>query len=378
MLFEGGCPKTDMLKKVAVTTLSNTKNNLTTISDDTKKRLSKLVWRQQSIRALSAKGFNKVGHEFKNCGCSFFVDTCKKDISHSPKAVAINCGLRVCPECEARESDRKLKRYLPALQSLLHPNPDYPSHFLFKVTLTTPYLLNDLTSTSFKEKQRFVSEFFETFFYEYFLERGKLSKSEIRRQRCDLKKHGIGGICSAEFGERGHKLHWHLLVYAPFMPHDDVLRVWRAVTGGECKFARLNGIYAREGVELKDGGDIIGAVQEIVKYSTKFAELSPVDVPTLYAVLKGNRRFKSFGVLYNNENLANEELDHTCEECHSEREKLTVGRYVTLCQNLNIPISDEVADEVERGVALYFSREPEISSGKPIRKARDALESAST
>lgn len=355
-----------------------TVTSVTPIPDDTKKMVSKLVWRQQSIRALYAKGFNRVAHEFRNCGCSFFVDTCTKDLNHSPKAVAIHCGLPVCPDCAARESNRKLKRYLPALQSLLTTNPDYPSHFLFKITLTTPYLLYDLNSESLKEKQRFVVDFFQQYFYEYFSERKKLSKSEIRRQRCDLRKHGIGGICAAEFGEIGKKLHWHVLVYAPFMPQDDVLRVWRAVTGGECKFARLNGIYARESVELKDGGDIIGAVQEIVKYATKFTELSPVDVPVLHAVLKGNRRFKSFGILYNNENLDDEETEHVCEECHAERKTLTVGQYVTLCQNLKVPPSDEVADEIERGVALYFSRETEISSGNSrhmLKKARDALES---
>jgi len=354
---------------------------LTSVSDDTKKQQSRLQWRRSVIRRLQEKGFAPVAENFRNCGCSFFIDTCSANPSHSPKSVPVHCGNRFCEDCERRESYRKLNRYLPALNELLQPNPTYPDHFLFKLTLTTPYLLTSLTAETFKQKQSLVNEFFKVYFYQYFEKRGELSKAEIRRQRCDLKKHGIGGLIAAEFGEKGKKLHWHLLVYAPYMPHETILTLWRAVTGGECKFARVNGIYARENIELKEGGDIIGAIQEVLKYSTKFSAMSPYLVPKLHAVLKGNRRFRTFGVLYATPVPDSEELDHSCEECHAERQNISVGTYIHRCELANVPVSDEVAETVENGVFVYFSREPEISSGKPdkqSKKARDALESSVT
>lgn len=350
----------------------------TTISDDTKKEQSKLHWRISSIRHLQQKGFAPVGENLKNCGCSYFIDVCHADVSHSPKAVPINCGLRICPDCEARESYRKLARYLPALQALLTPNPDLPDFRLRKLVLTTPYSLNSLTSESFKEKQRLVNDFLSVYFFWYFHERGELSNKEIRSGRCNLKQHGIGGLRAAEFGEKGKKLHWHILIYSPFMWHEDIVAAWKDVTGDECQVASISGIKARQSYDIDNGGDLIGAVQEIVKYATKFTELKPSDVPKLYAVLKKNRRFQSFGVLYDIELPDDEEIAHVCEECNAERERLSVGQYVSRCVNTDTPISDEVANAVESGISIYLSREPEISSGKPdkqSKKARDALES---
>lgn len=352
------------------------KKRNTTQVDYSKQQHARLVFKRESIRALLADGLGVVGDRLHNCGCSFFVRVCKAHPDHKPKALAKHCGLPICEECAARESHRKLSRYLPILQGLLTPNPDYPDYFLFKLVLTSPFYLHDLTSLSFKEKQKLVRKFLNAYFYEYFEKKGKLSKSEIRRGRCDLKKHGIGGIKSGEFGERGKYLHWHLLMYAPYMPKQDVWRVWHAVTDGECINVDIAGIKARDGGKLKDGGDIIGAVQEIVKYATKFSELPAADVPQLYRVLKGNRRFESFGILHNAFTDTEEKVCQ-CPECQSELENLTVGQYVSRCINMNIPVDDTVADEVERGLALYLSREQEISVGKSLafrHKARDSIE----
>lgn len=360
--------------------LQNTESILLS-TDDTKKQLRRLAWRQDVIRILHKKGFVNQSDDLRNCGCSCFVRICKNDLSHEPEAIPVHCGLRICPECEARESYRKLARYLPALQALLQPNPDLPDYRLRKLVLTTPYGLNSLTSESFKQKQRLVNDFLNVYFFWYFHEKGELSSKEIRSGRCNLKQHGIGGLRSSEFGERGKKLHWHILIYSPFMPHDDIVAVWKDVTGDECQVASISGVKARTDDIVEDGGDLIGAVQEIVKYATKFTSLKPSDVPQLYRVLKGNRRFQSFGVLYDIDLPEEDVLEHVCAECGGVKETVSVGQYVTRCQNHNVPPSDSVADEVERGIALYLSREPEISSGKSsnsLPKPRDSIESVMT
>jgi len=351
---------------------------LTSTTDDTKKQQSRLQWRRQVIRALQSKGFAPIGEDMRNCGCSFRVEICHGDINHLPKAIPIHCGLRICPECEARESYRKLARYLPALQALLTPSDEHPDYRLRKLVLTTPYGLTSLDATTFKQKQKLVNDFLNRYFFDYFLVRGELSKREIIRGRCDLKKHGIGGLRAAEFGEHGKKLHWHILIYSPYMPHDAIVAAWREVTGDECQVASVSGLYASKTGELEDSGDLLGAIKEIVKYATKFMELRPRDVPHLYTVLKGNRRFQSFGILYGIELPDEEELANVCKECGAEHELLSVGQYVTRCENHNSPVSDEIATAVELGIAIYLTREPEISSGKSERfshKGRDALES---
>lgn len=343
-----------------------------------KKQQARLAFKRESIRALYRANLGHVAYHLRLCASVFQVEICHNDPNHAPKAFPMRCGLSICEECAQRESYRKLSSYLPALQELLTPDPNFPDHFLFKLTLTTPFALHDLTSKTFRDKQKLVRKFLNAYFYEYFEKKGKLSKSEIRRGRCDLKKHGIGGLRSAEFGERGKRLHWHMLMYAPYMPKQDVWRVWSEVTEGQCLNVDLAAIKARDGGKLRDGGDIIGAVQEIVKYATKFSELPASDVPQLYKVLKGNRRFESYGVLYNQAFNDSEETERVCEECKGQLETLRVGQYVTRCINLNIPIDDSVADTVENGIALYLSRDYEITSGKSPtfrRKARDSIES---
>lgn len=349
-------------------------------NDNTKNILKRLVWRQQSIRALSVKGFNRVSQDLLNCGCNIRVRVCKKDAAHMPAtAFALHCGLPFCEECAKRESARKYHCYIPALEALLERNPQYPDHFLFKVNLTTPHHLSELDNKTFKEMQRLVNNFLSVYFFYYFYEKGELSKAEIRSSRCNLKAHGIGAIANCEFGERGRKLHWHLMMYAPFMVKDDIAAVWKDVTGGICQVVDVSGIYVK-GNDKEDGGGILGALKEVVKYSTKILSLSPSEVPHLYGVLKGNRRFRAFGILYNHPLLDNEEKKHTCEQCQSEFDLITPGTYVRLCESRNIPVSDDVANAVELGIALYLTREPEISSGnsdKKPKRARDALESDS-
>lgn len=350
--------------------------SITLTNDDTKKQLKSLQWRRDVVRNLNAKGCGDVGYKLRNCGCSFRVDVCENDPSHEPKPVPIHCGLRICPDCAARESHRLLMRYLPALNKLLEPNAEHPDYRLRKLVFTTPFSLSDLSSSTFKSKQKLVKDFLNKFFYDYFLPLGALSSSEKRRQRCDLASHGIGGIQAAEFGEKGKKLHWHVLIYSPYMEHADMVRVWEEVSFGECTNVKVYGMYTKDGEPLNDGGDLLGAIKEVVKYSTKFTAIRPRDIPQLHKVLKGNRRFRSFGVLYNAIPASEDEIDYCCEECHAAREMITVGDYLHRCEVRNIPISDIVTNAVDDGILLYLSRDIEISSGKSEtspHKPRDSI-----
>ena len=347
-------------------------------TDNTKDQLKRLVWRKQSVRSLNVSNLPRVANHLLNCGCVIRVRVCKRDATHMPaKAFPLHCGLPFCEDCANREASRKYHCYLPVFESLLDRNPKFPDNFLFKIVLTTPHNLIDLDNSSFAVKQLWINVFLSVYFSWYFHERGELSKAEIRSGRCNLKQHGIGALSNCEFGERGRKLHWHLMMYAPFMWKEDISAVWKDVTGGTCKIVDVSGIYVK-GNDKEDGGGILGALREAVKYSTKILTLSPDEVPHLYSVLKGNRRFRAFGIFYNHELLDNKEKKHTCEQCQSEFDLISPGTYVRLCESRNIPVSDEVAAVVEIGIALFLTREHEISSGKSSaspHKPRDSIDS---
>jgi len=345
--------------------------------DSWRKEKILLQWRQDSIRHLYAQGFEDVGFSLRNCGCSFMVDYCPTDITHTPKPVALHCGLRICPDCAQRESYRLLLAYLPKLTELLGENPDYPKYSLKHLVITTPFALRKLTSASFKQMQKLVKIFLETFFFEEFKKLGKLSPDEIRRGRCDLKKHGIGGIQAAEFGERGTKLHWHLLIYAPFMPVKRIWQVWSDVTGGACTNAKIYPLKPSSDQLQYAGGDLLAALKEVAKYSTKFTAIKPRDIPHLHRVLKGNRRFRAFGILYNCQEKATKPT-HACDTCSAQRDLITVGTWLNICENLSVPPDNVITAAVDSGIEKYLSRySSEISSGKsdkPTHKARDSID----
>lgn len=353
---------------------------MSNINHDNKKTNVLLQWRRDSIRHLHAKGFADVGEDLRNCGCSFMVDICTTDINHAPKPIPLHCGLRICPDCSQRESYRLLLAYLPKLTELLATNPDYPDYSLKHLVITTPYHLTKLTASSFKMKQRSVVDFLNVLFFQHFKDLGLISAGEMRRGRCDLRKHMIGGIQAAEFGERGLKLHWHLLIYCPFIPIKRVWSVWREVTGGACTNAKIYALKPSSDELQYAGGDLLAALKEVAKYSTKFTTIKACDVPHLHSVLKGNRRIRAFGILYNTQ-VKDEKKENLCEECGTKRDHTTVSEWLRICENLSIAPLDEIVQAVESGIEIYLSRySSEISSGKPDKsphKARDSIDSES-
>lgn len=361
-----------MVTKVADTT---SKKNMEQIThNNIKKERARRVWQKDVLWHLRDQGLFDVAEDLQNCGSSFFVKVCHANPSHAPKAIPKLCKLRIHESCEHRESYRKSLRYLPTLRELLKPNPEHPEYFLLKLVLTTPYSLSSLTSESLKQKQQFVNDCFSVMFFWYFHERGELSKQEIKSGRCNLKQHGLGWLCAAEFGERGKKLHWHCLLYAPFISHMDWCAVWKDVTDGECQNTSVMSIYAGKDGVIGDAQGLEGALDEVVKYATKFTSLPAQDVPHLFKVLKGNRRFRTGGIFNGIKLPDKEECDCKCKECGAELELLSTGGYVTRCINMKVAIDDSVTEIIESGFLSYLSSELEISSGSsPLfhRKARD-------
>lgn len=322
------------------------------------------LWRNAVSSALRTSGMEKDALSFDLCEKDFQVDVCTQHPDHAPRIVPFTCKLRYCPWCEKRESARKLRRYyLPILGML---DQQLYGYELRKVVLTTPFDLYHMTSAQYAARWDDLKRFLELFFYRQLLTLGKLSKSEIRRGRADLKKHGIGVLAAAEFGERGKKLHFHLLMYCNWIDQKNLTETWKEATNYLCQVTHVSGC---------DKSDLVGAVQEIVKYITKFSSLPARLVPRLAAVLKGNRRVRSYGLLNCIEASEEEEHERTCETCFANRRLVPLASYIMRCEAALVPLDDAIID---RGEARWRNFSSDIGnksgeSGQQQHKARDSL-----
>jgi hypothetical protein len=172
-------------------------------------------WRERVTTELYRSGMNDAALDFSLCGKDFQVEVCHSHPDHEPRIIPFSCKKRFCPDCERRESYRKVKKYLLPIQQMTDQN--LSGYRLRKLVLTTPYALNRLTAERYGEVWDNLKKFLEVWFYREFEEKGMLSPSEQRRQRVNLRGHGVGILASAEFGERGRKINFHLLLYSPYM-----------------------------------------------------------------------------------------------------------------------------------------------------------------
>lgn len=309
----------------------------------------KRAWRVAAADALEAAGFVKEADDFRQCGREFYVDVCTAHVEHEPRVVPKTCHLRVCPDCEHREQARKLARYVPAMHDLV--NQDIPGYSLKHLTLTTPFsVLDPDAPEKFDLAWKWVERAQDLMFFKALDAKGKLSKGEKRRQRPNLKAHGIGSLITAEFGENGLKLHFHVVFYGPYLDWEKVvIPVWKQVTGGQAEVARI------ERVDDPEAG-----IREVTKYATKFTVLDPELVPALAKVLKGKRRFRTYGVM---NGLPKQEKEPLLCDCGARRRLVVPLDYLARCEDQGIAPDDEIIALYE--ASLVFSSDLEISRGKP-------------
>jgi len=184
--------------------------------------------------------------------------------------------------------------------------------------------------------------------------KGMLSKTERRRQRVDLKAHDIGAIVAAEYGHEGHKLHFHILIYAPYMGQKEIIQpVWYETTKGRAKVAWIKAVH-----------DANKGVRELTKYVTKFDAIDPTLIPALAEILHGRRRFRAYGV-WNGLEEIEKEIQTTCKVCGHPLSQVKPETYFEQCEKQGIEPEREIVRDWER--FLDFCSDMEISPGKKDR-----------
>lgn len=272
-----------------------------------------LTWRAEVVAALLAAGYTKESELFANCsdpGKIFTVDysanlppgsigvfVCENDPHHHAKAIAPTCKLRICPDCAHAHTARLMNRYVPELLDLEMSSET--DHTCKHVVLTTPISLDD---SDLREKiialMKAVPRCFD-------LVAGKHWRKDS------------GLLVALEFGEEGRRLHFHCIWFGKFINAGCLSTAWRIVTGGLARVVHIEQLD-RSG---DDGRTLEAAVAEVCKYATKLAHknadgswrwMPAADVVKLFAALKGLRRVRSYGLLYN---LEEKPRPHLCPVC---------------------------------------------------------------
>jgi len=274
-------------------------------------------WREEVADRLNDASRWSESVNFRECGQlwgNFQVTACESDPSHDVRALPFTCHLRYCPDCEHRHQAEMVTKYTPILKAISEQD-DRAGWSLKKIELTTPYSLEadnadelyQLAWESFEKWQQLVMQH---------LLRHELTPAERRRGEVKYKAHGYGSLVAAEFGERGHKLHFHLLAFMPYLDKHKSSELWLQANGGIAEVTWIKRV---------DYHDVEDDVQEVLKYVTKFQGLPPDLVVKLADVLDGSRRVRTYGTVRGAK--APEREEHVCSICSSKRTIMRVSAY---------------------------------------------------
>ena len=236
---------------------------------------------------------------------------CSENPHHDPIQFVPTCDCRFCPDCAARQTARLASRYVPVAKDLMKVNKRYN---LRHIVLTTPFSLGllplDVLIEVFKRLWTAI---------------GKLWKLLEKNNPKHITK---GTIVAAEFGENGHKLHFHIIHYGTYIDWSAIRDGWMELTDGECYVVHVGAISGDDEKELEHN------LIEAVKYSVKFWKrdkkgdvsfVPPELMPKLAMLLKGMRRVRTSGVFYNIPEPEKEPF--CCSQCDAEMLRLGVEHY---------------------------------------------------
>lgn len=320
---------------MAGTTLP-TKNTARQKEYPTQVNLSIRQWRNDVYEALELAGLEKIADRWLSCAENHFtrikpssdaklppnaesVWACSGNHKHDLEVYSQTCDLRICPDCASLHSARLVARYLPKCLELLH---SHTGSFRFRhIVFTLPYALTD---PDIKEK--------------YLAGFNQVDTVMIRAMKDDHWRQKQGYISSAEFGESGLKLHYHVVHYGKYLPQADLSLFWSEATEGAACVVYVTGFpFAGKTVEK--------SLEEVLKYATKFHKKDPVTgeviylppdcMPILAKVLEKTRRVRSTGCFYNLPEP--DRANHSCDTCGAEMVAIPRDYFVIFCNTGMFP-----------------------------------------
>lgn len=218
---------------------------------------------------------------YENCGnryCVYQCDTCR--LNYRTPA---SCNSRICEKCGSRMRRSVEKRFIDLVRPLTSKKMKTYSIKFLTLTFDTKRWAGRYPSQSdFKRCQREVKELVVRYFHKY-----KAKKSKNGGYYLTTKFRGAGAIGVPELGQ-GTNIHFHLLVYAPYIPQKTLSDAWFEITGDSMV------------VDIKQVHNPKKAVSYILKYITKPPQTKTYeDIANWAWLIKGSRRLKTYGIFYN-------------------------------------------------------------------------------
>lgn len=251
------------------------------------------AWRNLVAKLLAEQGELTASNDFLWCESNFLgVEVCTDDLLHS-KAIPKTCHLRYCPHCARRAAARLVHVYTPQVVEITRSS-QVKEYRLRSIVLTMNVSLyaEDIRA-QVAAAHKNVAALFDHFCG------GKFSPSNRSRWSEPASKYhtGEGYIYSLEFGENGHKLHFHILYFGRWISKYKLSEVWEKQTGNF--ITHIKHVFESE-----------AAVAESLKYIAKVSKSFPDPetgeiierlpdprfIARLCYVLKNTRRIISRGV----------------------------------------------------------------------------------
>lgn len=296
---------------------------------------------------------------------NFDVLVCDGDVTHEARALPYTCKLRICPDCERRRSAELVSQYTPILKDLAEKD-ERAGWSLKKITFGTRFSLEAENAQSEYAEGWACAEKFLQALMQWHLQR-EMTPDEIRRGRVDYSPHGVGFVISAEYGEEGRHLHFHLTGYLPWIDKRKSSDFLREATGGDAYVTYVQGIKYHE---------VEDAVREQIKYITKFQDLPAALAVKLLKVLDGKKRFRTYGLVRDAEKP--EPDVHVCNICGNPVRIVYVRRYFERCIDRNVqPAPDILAAAADFYLDLKRGNKVGEASDKKARDDPDDLPTAS-
>lgn len=321
------------------------------------------AWRADVAESLYDAGLEKVAERWLSCsdnpktkvrpvaGAALpknaeKVYVCADDHHHDAEIYAQTCDLRICPDCARRQAARLVHHYLPTFLDLAHRH--HKTYRFRHIVFTSPYALTDPDI-----RQKLLCGFKQV----------DKVMSGLMAEKCPKWKAEQGYLVGAEFGESGHKLHYHVIHYGQYLNQADLSRRWQAATSGAAFVVFVRGFpYA--------GHTIEETLREVLKYCVKFYNQDEITgsitaipaelMPILCRTLDKTRRIRTAGLFYNIPQP--ERAAHSCSTCGGDMVSIPLDYYVIWCNTGMFP-AEWNAPRDDAGLILKPADKSSFQSG---------------
>lgn len=238
--------------------MTSTKTPQTTYpaTDSAQRSLSRRAWRSEVYDALSNADMEKLAKRFASCvensrtkvkpgldtllpDNAEMVYVCTGNHHHEAVVQAQTCDLRICPDCAHRHVARLTARYAPVMFNLFH---SHHRRYRFRhIVFTRSTSLTDPDS-----REQYIKGFADIkSVMDDLLPLGwNKTPEQTAEYKTDANRQGY--IVAAEFGETGHKLHYHVIHWGQYLNQSDLSRLWREKTDNNDRVVRVYGFPGRD------------------------------------------------------------------------------------------------------------------------------------